>query len=417
MNDCFDGARAKACSTSPVAPGYRRWYYAIMSRMGPVSAFVLPFFGLVCALTAIDSDRDFSGKWILDRSASRLQSLPVQPDEVLTIAQHDSSIQCASISSDGGEGRWTYLLDGAETRYRHDQETHSSVVKWEGSALLINTIVSGARNYTAMDRWKLSRDHATLTITRQVVQRNGEVEGTIVYHREGQPAAAPAQPAPPTATDPPPASAASRPALAHQPARPEDAEYTIRAGTRIPLALRNNVDTKHSRDGDRIYLETVHPVVADGKINVPRGSFVNGTVTQSKRAGRGKGKSELYIRFDTLILPNGTTRDFRSRLGSADSANGQVDREEGKVTGERDKAGDTRTVARDAGIGTSIGGIAGAASGHTMEGLGIGAAAGAAAGLATIFGKRGPDASLPRGTIVEMVLDRDLHFTPDELRF
>ncbi len=368
----------------------------------------------ISQLSAIDSDRDFSGKWMFDARASRTQALPGPPDNVLTVAQHESSIQCASVTADGAPGRWTYVLDGTETRYRHEDETRSSIVKWEGAALLINTIVSGSRSYTIMDRWRLSADHSTLTVTRQVVQRSGEVEGVIVYRREGQPAAA--QPSP-QITPGHPTVTAPQPALVRQAPPPADAEFTISAGTRIPLALRNNVDTRHSRDGDRIYLETVHPVVADVKIVVPRGSFVNGTVTQSKRAGHGKGKSELYIRFDSLILPNGVTRDFRSRLGSADSANGQVDREEGKVTGERDKAGDARTVATGTGIGTSVGGIAGAASGHPIGGLGVGAAAGAAAGLATIFGKRGPDASLPRGTIVEMILDRDLRFTSAELRF
>ena len=69
---------------------------------------------------------------------------------------------------------------------------------------------------------------------------------------------------------------------------------------------------------------------------IPRGSFVNGTVTISKPAGRTKGKGELFVRFDSLTLPNGATRDFRSRLGSAEGA--KVDREEGKVSGERDTA-------------------------------------------------------------------------------
>ncbi len=202
-----------------------------------------------------------------------------------------------------------------------------------------------------------------------------------------------------------------------RPGSPAPADFTVQSGTRIPLALRNTVDTKHSRDGDRIYLETVYPVVVNGSVVIPRGSFVNGTVTQSKRAGRGKGKSELYIRFDTLILPNGVTRDFRSRMGSADSANGRVDREEGKVTGERDKASDARTVAGGTGIGAGVGGIAGSAAGHPVQGLGVGAIAGAAVGLATVFGKRGPDASLPRGTVVEMILDRDLQFAAADLRF
>jgi hypothetical protein len=187
---------------------------------------------------------------------------------------------------------------------------------------------------------------------------------------------------------------------------------TVAAGTHIALALRNTVDTKHSKDGDRIYLETVFPVSANGRIVIPRGSFVNGTVTVSKPAGQ-KSKGELFIRFDSLILPNGTTRDFRSRLGSAEGAN--VDRDEGKVTGERDTAHDVATVATTTAVGASLGGIIGASQGHALGGVGVGAAAGAAAGLASIFIKKGPDATLRQGTTVEMVLDRDISFTSAEL--
>jgi hypothetical protein len=117
-----------------------------------------------------------------------------------------------------------------------------------------------------------------------------------------------------------------------------DSDLTVPAGTHIALALRNAVDTKHSKEGDRIYLETIYPVAAGGRIAIPRGSFVNGTVTISKPAGRVKGKGELFIRFDSLTLPSGATRDFRSRLNSAEGA--KVDREEGKVTGERDTGKD-----------------------------------------------------------------------------
>jgi hypothetical protein len=49
-------------------------------------------------------------------------------------------------------------------------------------------------------------------------------------------------------------------------------------------------------------------------------------------------------------------------------------------------------------------------------GAGIGAAAGAVAGLAGVFGSRGKDVVLPQGTTMEMVLNVDLRFTPDELR-
>jgi type IV secretion system protein VirB10 len=189
----------------------------------------------------------------------------------------------------------------------------------------------------------------------------------------------------------------------------------VRAGTRIPLSLRNAIDTKHSHEGDRVYLDTIYPVVVNNKIVIPRGSYVSGTLTTAKSAGVVKGKGELFIRFDSLILPNGVTRDFRSRLASADTAKGKVDRKEGTITGERDKTGEAKTTAEGAGIGAGVGTIAGAAAGHPLGGAGIGAAAGAAAGLASVLVRHRPEASLPQGTTIEMLLDRDLYYLPSEL--
>jgi hypothetical protein len=52
-----------------------------------------------------------------------------------------------------------------------------------------------------------------------------------------------------------------------------------------------------------------------------------------------------------------------------------------------------------------------------MKGVGIGAAAGAAVGLGSVLLKKGPDATLRQGTTMDMILDRDLTFTPAELRW
>lgn len=374
---------------------------------------------------AIDADRDFTGRWILDPRAGNTRALDLPPRRELSVAQQDVVI-LVSTPADGPKPlEWFYSLTGAEARYKIGDESHNSVAKWEGAALLINTIVTGPRSYTVMDRWRLSRDRNTLTIVRQVVRRNGQVEGTLVYNR----ASAPAPPAPPAVnTDAPPETAAAPPPKLEpvrrppplEPVRrappPEPAELVIPAGTRIPLTLRNAVDTKHSHEGDHIYLQTAMPTAANDRIVIPQGSFVNGTLTLSKPAGKVKGKGELFIRFDTLVLPNGVTRDFRSRLGSADAnARGNVD-SEGKVTGERDSRGDTRTVATGAGVGTAVGGVAGAAAGHPLGGLGIGAVAGAGAGLASVLLSKRPDVVLPQGTTLEMILDRDLRYTPEELR-
>ena len=192
----------------------------------------------------------------------------------------------------------------------------------------------------------------------------------------------------------------------------ETKSYTVAAGTKIPLSMMNSVSTKHGAEGERIYLESIFPILVDGKVVIPPGSYVAGTVTEVKRPGRVKGRGELYVRFDSLTLPNGTTRDFRSRIGSLDGrASEDLDKSEGKIKSEGTKTQDATTVGTAAGAGASVGALAT----RTGMGAGIGAAAGAAAGLIGVLLTRGPDAVLAKGTTLEMVLDRPLTFAQDEL--
>lgn len=200
------------------------------------------------------------------------------------------------------------------------------------------------------------------------------------------------------------------PAAERQPAAPR--VYTVPEGTKVPLQLINSVSTKTAAIGDRVYLQTAFPILSGGRIVIPPGSYVTGTVTQVKRGGRVKGRAELYVRFDSLTLPNGVTRDFRAGVHTLDASNpGRVDRTEGKVEGESNKTGDAVKVGEAAGWGTMVGGVAA----RTGKGAGIGAAAGAAAGLVGVMLTRGPDAILERGSTVEMVLDRTIKFEESEL--
>jgi hypothetical protein len=207
-------------------------------------------------------------------------------------------------------------------------------------------------------------------------------------------------------------------ATAPPPMPPAADGFTLDAGTRVPLSLINSVSTKHSQEGDRVYLETAFPVLANGRIVIPVGSWVAGTVTEVKKPGRVKGRGELYIRFDTLTLPNGVTRDLRSRMDTMDaSSTGELDRAEGKVKSEGNKAGDVKTVAETTGAGASVGAIAGSAMGHGLTGLGVGAAAGIAGGLIYVLASRGPDAVIAKGSTVEMVLDRPIVFHTNDVDF
>ena len=202
------------------------------------------------------------------------------------------------------------------------------------------------------------------------------------------------------------------------PANPDPPEtplsYQVDTGTKIPLNLMNAISTRTAAEGDRVYLETIFPILSGGRIVIPPGSYVAGTVTQVRRAGKVKGRAELFIRFDSLTLPNGVTRDFRARVGNLDGDNrGTVDRTEGKIKGDSDKAKDAMVVGQGAAWGATVGAIAT----QSGKGAGIGAAAGAAAGMIGVLMSRGPDAVLERGSTLEMVLDRNLRFASEEVDF
>src|ERR1700678_458895 len=209
---------------------------------------------------------------------------------------------------------------------------------------------------------------------------------------------------------------AQEPAPRAESANPD--EFVVAIGTRIPLSMINSVSTKTAVNGERVYLESVFPILVNGHVVIPPGSYVAGTVTEVKRPGKVKGRGELYVRFDSLTLPNGVTRDFRARMGSLDGrAPETLDKSEGVIKGEGNKSGDIKTVGEATGAGATIGGLAGAAAGHAGLGAGLGAAAGAPAGLIGVLLTHGPDAILAKGTTLEMVLDRPLEFNTADIDF
>jgi type IV secretion system protein VirB10 len=360
---------------------------------------------LVLGATSLGAaDPDFSGVWHLDVAGSEIQRSAQAPAGVLKLRHNGTAVDCEAVRDSSSE-RCSYTIDRKESRHETAGTTRSSVAKWEGDTIVVNTIVmkKNGGQHTEMDRWTLSRDQNTLRIRRQIVSLQDQEELLLVYRREG---AGPA------------IEAKSQDGLSTRPAAVADTSrsYVVEKGSKIPLATINSVSTRNSAPGDRVYLQTVFPVLVDGRIVIPPGSFVNGTVTDVKRPGRVKGRGELYVRFDSLILPNGTIRDFRARVGSLDGrASEDIEREEGKIRSEGNKTGDARTVGETAAAGASIGVMAGSVAGRAGMGAGIGGAAGAAAGLAGVLLTRGPDAQLAAGSVVEMVLDRDLLYAAEEL--
>lgn len=193
--------------------------------------------------------------------------------------------------------------------------------------------------------------------------------------------------------------------------------YRVDAGTHILMTMRNSVSSKSAHVGDRVYAKTSFPVLVGQRIVIPEGSYVNGTITDVERGKRMfRGKALIQVRFDSIILPNGVTRDFRSDLGAMDGrSNESLDREHSTVQAASTKGEKLKTVASTAAAGAGLGTLVGSASGRALKGLGIGGAAGAAAGVAAAALSRGADADLTEGSTVEMVTDRPVEFNDSEI--
>ena len=210
----------------------------------------------------------------------------------------------------------------------------------------------------------------------------------------------------------PPAPAA-KPASAPAPAlRASAGQYiTVPSGTRIGVTLENGISTGSAKPGDSVYFRTSFPITQNNKVVVPVGSYLRGEVTESKRAGHVKGKGELRIRLNTLILPNGYTVDLNAEPHSTDAGGTKTD-SEGKITGPGGKGKDAETIATTTAAGAGIGAIA--AGG---KGAGIGAGIGGVAGLAAVLLTRGPEAQLPRGSSMDLVLERDLQLDSSQVNY
>jgi hypothetical protein len=218
------------------------------------------------------------------------------------------------------------------------------------------------------------------------------------------------QPDGPQTSTPTPVGPSARSTIARRSGSSE--RITVPAGTRVAVVLENGISTRNAKAGDSVYLRTSFPITQNNRVVIPIGSYVRGELLDSKRPGRIKGRGEFRMRLNTLIFPNGYTVNLIGAPRTADSGGNETTDSEGNVTGPGGKGKDAATVATTTVTGTGIGAIAGGA-----KGAGIGAGAGGLAGLAAVLLTRGPEAQLPRGSTLDVVLEHDLSLEGDQVRF
>lgn len=181
-------------------------------------------------------------------------------------------------------------------------------------------------------------------------------------------------------------------------------QVTIPAGTKVPVALKHAISTKSAREGDAVYAETTFPVVDNGRILIPAGTYVQGKISEVKRAGRVKGRAEVLMHFTTLIYPSGYTVVLPGSVENVPGAEKtSMKGNEGTIRADSQKGEKIGTVASTAGTGAVVGGLSRGGKG-ALIGAGIGGGVGSVIAMLT----RNNEVKLDAGTTLEMVIQREV---------
>ena len=202
------------------------------------------------------------------------------------------------------------------------------------------------------------------------------------------------------------ALAQAKPAESSKPAVPAAAPsaVTIPAGTKVPVALKHAISTKSAREGDAVYAETTFPVVDNGRILIPAGTYVQGKISEVKRAGRIKGRAEVLMHFTTLIYPSGYTVVLPGSVENVPGAEKtSMTGNEGTIRADSQKGEKIGTVASTAATGAVVGGLSRGGKG-ALIGAGVGGGVGSVIAMLT----RNNEVKLDAGTTLEMVIQREV---------
>jgi type IV secretory pathway VirB10-like protein len=178
---------------------------------------------------------------------------------------------------------------------------------------------------------------------------------------------------------------ARTPDLPQAPPQPQYEEVVLPAASVIGLQVTTPLSSERTRIEDRVDARVTRDVASAGRVAIPEGSRVIGSVTLVERGGKMKDRARLGVRFHTLVLADGSEVPLRTE---------PIYREGESPSGES---------ARKIG-GAAIGGaILGAIMGGG-KGAAIGGATGAAGGSAVVMSGDRNAATLPGGTIVTVKL-------------
>lgn len=98
----------------------------------------------------------------------------------------------------------------------------------------------------------------------------------------------------------------------------------VPAGTKVEMALVRPVWAYSASPGIPIYAETTFPVIADGRVAIPAGTYVQGTIEKVTRPNWRKHLSEIQILFTKIILANGYTVEIPGAMSAVTLPNNSI---------------------------------------------------------------------------------------------
>lgn len=181
---------------------------------------------------------------------------------------------------------------------------------------------------------------------------------------------------------------------------------TIPAGTKFKTRLETPISSKISEVGDTIIVTLLEPMAVDAQHVLPRGTEMTGKVTFVKRAGKVKGRAEVYALINELTTNYGPESIQVSIDAADDIANDEKIRtdEEGKLKSNKDLGDDMEDVAR----GASLGSLASTPVAIATDSVGAAIAGPAAGAIVGLLLSRGKEVRLPVGSVFRMKFDKEL---------
>ena len=161
--------------------------------------------------------------------------------------------------------------------------------------------------------------------------------------------------------------------------RPHVAEVTVASDSVIGIRLDSTLSSETAHVEDKVAARVSRDVVVDGRTAISAGARLEGVVSTVERAGKFKDRSRLGVRFQSIVLADGTRLPIETET---------IFREGDSPTGP---------AASKVGASAAIGGVLGAVIGG-KKGAAIGSSVGAAGGTAAVMAGAAPIAVLQAGT-------------------